>query len=89
MGTGISKTVDLLQPCQGANCEQKWYAFDNSKSPKCPFCGTAHQGKLPVLNLYSAAPNGSYRPDNHRIMVYSGQSLLNGTLTTAYFLMKN
>ncbi|MBF1240143.1 helix-hairpin-helix domain-containing protein [Haemophilus sp.] len=71
----LVKTVDLLQPCQGANCEQKWYAFDNSKSPKCPFCGTAHQGKLPVLNLYSAAPNGSYRPDNHRIMVYSGQSL--------------
>ena len=28
-----------------------------------------------MLNLYSAAPNGSYRPDNHRIMVYSGQSL--------------
>ena len=30
----LVKTVDLLQPCQGANCEQKWYAFDNSKSPK-------------------------------------------------------
>ena len=28
-----------------------------------------------MLNLYSAAPNGSYRPDNHRIMVFSGQSL--------------
>ena len=28
-----------------------------------------------MLNVYSAAPNGSYRPDNHRIMVYSGQSL--------------
>lgn len=71
----LVKTVDLLQPCSNSNCEQKWYAFDNSKLPKCPFCGTAHQGKLPVLNLYSAAPNGSYRPDNHRIMVYSGQSL--------------
>lgn len=28
-----------------------------------------------MLNLYSQAPGGSYRPDNHRIMVYSGQSL--------------
>lgn len=71
----LVKTVDLLQPCANPTCEQKWYAFDNSIHPSCPFCGTPHQGKLPVLNLYSAAPNGSYRPDNHRIMVYSGQSL--------------
>ena len=71
----LVKTVDLLQPCANPTCEQKWYAFDNSIHPHCPFCGTPHQGKLPVLNLYSAAPNGSYRPDNHRIMVYSGQSL--------------
>ena len=71
----LVKTVDLLQPCANSACEQKWYAFDNTVSPSCPFCGTPHQGKLPVLNLYSAAPNGNYRPDNHRIMVYSGQSL--------------
>ena len=71
----LVKTVDLLQPCENPQCEQKWYAFDNSKNPRCPFCGTPHHGKLPVLNLYSQAPGGSYRPDNHRIMVYSGQSL--------------
>lgn len=71
----LVKTVDLLQPCSNASCEQKWYAFDNSKHPKCPFCGTAHHGKLPVLNLYSGTPDGKFRPDNHRIMVYSNQSL--------------
>ena len=71
----LVKTVDLLQPCANPQCEQKWYAFDNKVKPACPFCGTPHTGSLPVLNLYSAAPNGSYRPDNHRIMVFSGQSL--------------
>lgn len=71
----LVKTVDLLQPCHNPQCEQKWYAFDNTNSPKCPFCGTAHQGKLPVLNLYSSLREGSFRPDNHRLMVYSGQSL--------------
>lgn len=71
----LVKTVDLLQPCANADCKQKFYAFDNRRNPVCPFCGTPHSGSLPVLNLYSAAPNGSYRPDNHRIMVYSGQSL--------------
>ncbi len=71
----LVKTVDLLQPCANPDCGQKWYAFDNRLKPACPFCGTPHKGKLPVLNLYSSAPGGSYRPDNHRIMVYSGQSL--------------
>lgn len=73
--SALVKTVDLVQPCANPACAQKWYAFDNKKKPVCPFCGTPHQGSLPVLNLYSQAPSGSYRADNHRIMVYSGQSL--------------
>ena len=71
----LVKTVDLLQPCTNAQCSQKWYPFDNKKYPKCPFCGTAHTGKLPVLNIYSATVGNKFKPDNHRIMVYSGQSL--------------
>lgn len=71
----LVKTVDLLQPCVNPTCEQKWYVFDNTTSPKCPFCSTAYRGLLPVLNLYSSHKEGSYRPDNHRLMVYSNQSL--------------
>ena len=73
--TALVKTVDLIQPCQNPNCEQKWYVFDNSTTPICPFCGTAYKGKLPVLNLYSSRQKGSFRPDNHRLMVYTNQSL--------------
>lgn len=73
--TALVKTVDLLQPCASDACEQKWYPFDNTRLPKCPFCGTAHGGKLPVLNLYSSHTKGKFLPDNHRVMVYSGQSL--------------
>lgn len=43
-------------------------------APKCPFCGTAYKGQLPILNLYSKRGD-NYRPDNHRVMVYSNQSL--------------
>jgi serine/threonine protein kinase len=71
----LVKTVDLIQPCQNPKCEQKWYVFDNSTKPKCPFCGTEHKGKLPVLNLYSSRKEGKFRPDNHRLMVWTGQSL--------------
>ncbi len=71
----LIKTVDLLQPCLNSACQQKWYVFDNSQAPCCPFCGTKFIGQLPLLNLYSKSQTGNYKPDNHRLMVYSGQSL--------------
>lgn len=71
----LVKTVDLLQPCVNKACEQQWYVFDNKTRPACPFCSTPFMGLLPVLNLYSSRSTGNYRPDNHRLMVYSNQSL--------------
>jgi serine/threonine protein kinase len=71
----LVKTVDLIQPCANSSCEQGWYVFDNSTKPKCPFCGTPYKGKLPVLNLYSSRGKSRFMPDNHRLMVYTNQSL--------------
>jgi serine/threonine protein kinase len=70
----LVKTVDLIQPCLNSKCDQKWYVFDNSTKPVCPYCGTPHKGKLPVLNLYSSRTAGRFMPDNHRVMVYTNQS---------------
>lgn len=70
----LVKTVDLIQPCQNSACPQAWFVFDNTTAPRCPFCQTRYQGKLPVINLYSARGD-RYRPDNHRLMVYSNQSV--------------
>ncbi|MFC7419808.1 helix-hairpin-helix domain-containing protein [Iodobacter arcticus] len=70
--TALLKTIDLALPCR---CEQKWFVFDNSTQPACPFCGSAYHGQLPVLNLYSSRQEGQFRPDNHRLMVWEGQSL--------------
>lgn len=72
----LVKTVDLIQPCKNKNCAQKWYVFDNSTKPACPFCGEKYQGLLPVLNLYSRRKESDpFRPDNHRLMVYTDQYL--------------
>lgn len=71
----LVKTVDLVQPCLNSDCSQKWYVFDNTTQPACPFCGTAFKGNLPILNLYSSKREGNFRPDNHRLMVWTGQSL--------------
>jgi DNA-binding helix-hairpin-helix protein with protein kinase domain len=72
--SALVKTIDLIQPCVNDACEQKWYVFDNTIKPVCPFCRTPYQGLLPVLNLYSERSPGKFMPDNHRLMVYPGQS---------------
>ena len=71
----LLKTVDLMQPCQNPNCWHKWFVFDNTTKPKCPFCGTEYKGQLPVLNLYSSRKAGSFTPDDYRVMVYHNQYL--------------
>ncbi|MGL5980129.1 MAG: helix-hairpin-helix domain-containing protein [Phocaeicola sp.] len=71
----LVKTMDLIQPCQNSNCEAKWFVFDNSKKPRCPFCGSEYHGQLPVLNLYYSPKPGTFRPENYRLMVYNRQSL--------------
>ena len=71
----LVKTLDLMQPCLNKSCKQKWFVFDNTTSPKCPFCNTPYDKKLPILNLYSSKMAGKYLPDNHRIMVYHNQYL--------------
>ena len=64
-----------MQPCQNPSCEQKWFVFDNSTKPCCPFCGTQYKGQLPVLNLYWSRKVGSFIPENQRLMVFTGQNI--------------
>ncbi|NIG56566.1 helix-hairpin-helix domain-containing protein [Chitinophaga sp. Cy-1792] len=71
----LLKTTDLMQPCANPGCEQKWYVFDNTNTPKCPFCGTVHQGTLPVLDLYYEFKPTVWKSENHRLMVYNNQYL--------------
>ena len=67
--TALLKTVDLIQPCSNPNCNEKWYVFDNSTNPKCPFCGTPHKGSLPIADLYYNAGKIGWTPENQRLLV--------------------
>lgn len=74
----LVKTCDLIQPCTNPQCDQKWYVFDNSTTPVCPFCKSRYRGDLPMLNLYSSRGkdsdgNQKFMSDNHRLMVYTNQ----------------
>ncbi len=73
--TALLKTVDLIQPCSNPSCDEKWYVFGNTAKPKCPFCGTAHKGSLPVIDLYFKFKDDVWKPENHRLMVYHNQYL--------------
>jgi serine/threonine protein kinase len=73
--SALIKSIDLIQPCVNDKCQQGWYIFDNTLSPTCPFCATKYNGKLPVINFYSEREKGTFVADNHRLMVYTNQSL--------------
>lgn len=72
----LVKTTDLMQPCSNPDCEAKWFVFDNTTKPRCPFCGTEFHGQLPILNMYySARDDGKYTSEKYRLMVYDKQTL--------------
>jgi serine/threonine protein kinase len=71
----LLKTTDLMQPCSNKQCDQKWFVFDNTALPRCPFCSTAVKGPLPVLDLYYQFKPTVWKPENHRLMVYHNQYL--------------
>ncbi|MDR1576957.1 MAG: kinase [Deltaproteobacteria bacterium] len=71
----LIKTADLIQPCLDTKCPKKWYVFDNSTKPACPYCGTKLKGQLPVFDFYSSRDGVNFRPDSHRLMIYHNQYL--------------
>ena len=72
--SALIRTLDMIQPCS-AGCETGWFVFDETTKPTCPHCGTPYRGVLPVLDFYSSRDGSAFRPDDHRLMVWSGQSL--------------
>jgi serine/threonine protein kinase len=71
----LLKTTDLIIPCNNPGCEQKWFVFNNSISPACPFCGTPVKGSVPALDLYYQFKPAVWKPENHRLIVYNNQYL--------------
>jgi len=70
----LAKTTDLVQPCQNPCCEARWFVFDNTRRPHCPFCGQEYHGQLPILNFYYK-PRDKFQYENFRLMVYDKQTL--------------
>ncbi|WP_126971931.1 helix-hairpin-helix domain-containing protein [Gynurincola endophyticus] len=87
--TALLKTVDLIQPCTNPVCEEKWYVFDNTSKPQCPFCGTRYKGSLPVIDLYFKFKNDTWKSENHRLMVYHNQYLFKWHVSRKFIRNEN
>lgn len=73
--SALIKTTDLVQPCQNPQCEYKWFVFDNTTKPRCPFCGKEYHGQLPILNFYYTPSHGRFMSEQYRLMIYDKQTL--------------
>lgn len=71
----LLKTLDLLQACANPNCSEKWFVFDNTAKPTCPFCKETTPYHVPILDLYSRNPEGVWKLENHRIVVCDQKKL--------------
>lgn len=82
----LVKTADYILPCSNPKCAQQYYVYNNSKHPKCPFCGTPYKNPLPVLFFYvKDKSKGSFRDDGSRLLVWDGQSLFKWHVYKNYF----
>lgn len=70
--SALIRSRDLLLPCENPNCIARWFVFNNSRAPSCPFCGTRYRKPLPILNLFGNRGNGNFQPDDWRVMVFDG-----------------
>lgn len=73
----LIRTTDLLVQCRNPSCEHKWFVFDGTGRPRCPFCGSPYVGTMPILHFYRENEKrpGQYGLEGHRLVVWNGQSL--------------
>lgn len=65
----LVRTWDLLQPCENAQCSEKFFILHDTKEPRCPFCGT----RVPVRRVL-------HLERMRRVRGKAGQWLRSGTL---------
>lgn len=71
----LLKTIDILLECVNPHCSEKWFVFDNTSKPTCPFCGEKIQHSVPIIDIYSKNREGVWKLENHRILASDQKAL--------------
>jgi hypothetical protein len=70
----LISTCNLLHPCANTSCTHKWFVLHDVKNVRCPFCGSATTGCIPVLKLQKEIRPGQWIQDS-RLVVYNNLPL--------------
>jgi len=73
--TALLNTIDLVLDCANASCRQRYFVYDGTTRPTCPFCRTPYGKSVPVFDLYNNRGAGKFTPDNLRLVGYHNQYL--------------
>lgn len=65
----LVKTADLLYPCSGAACPNKWFVFDALKK-RCPWCQTCVAAEVPILHFYRERARGQFQNENAQLVAF-------------------
>ena len=72
----LVRTSDHLLKCSNPVCQWKFFVYDGSAEPVCPFCGTKISGTFPVLHFSSRKKGGTQMlPENNELVVYNNLGL--------------
>ena len=71
----LIRTADNILPCSNSKCEQKYFIYNLSVKPRCPYCETIYKYHLPMLELYYTHKGDKFSSENHRKVLWHGASL--------------
>ena len=71
----LIRTWDLLHPCAGPQCPQKWFVLTGSTAGPCPFCKARPSAAVPVLKLRKQVRPGQWLPDGSLVVHGNGLGL--------------
>jgi len=69
-------TLDLLYPCRGKQCKQKWFVYEKGSKPRCPFCGWEITGGFPpIMHLFRWYRTGQYFSEQRYVAMWNKKKL--------------
>jgi serine/threonine protein kinase len=80
----LTRTWDLLYPCEGKACSNKWFVIADYKRTACPFCGSKIKSEFPVLKLRKESRQGQWVSDGD-LVLYNNSSLFNWHIFSGIF----
>lgn len=71
----LTRTTDILHPCQGSDCWHQWLICHKGEPLQCPFCEWKPSEKIPIMHLFRKYKKGQYLSENHYLTIWDKKKL--------------